>query len=60
MQISKSLKYIYKANQCTDLADVENALSSLREIAKMVNHEWTKAMTRRLFSLEQRKNKLAK
>lgn len=58
MNITKELSYIYKANQCTDLNDVENALLSLREMVKKNNMEYTPAMRRRLTSLIDKQEKL--
>lgn len=51
------LAYIYKANQCTDVNDVEIALSQLRDLDKRCTG-YTPAMRRRLASLEKRKEQL--
>lgn len=54
--ITESLKYVYKANQCTDLNDVEFAISEVKRISK----EWhyTDALRKRLNSLEKRQEVL--
>lgn len=54
--ISESLKHVYRADQCTDLSDVDFAISEVKRIAK----EWhyTPALRNRLNSLEKRKETL--
>jgi hypothetical protein len=54
-----SLKAIYKANQCTDLNDVNFAISTLKTIVRdSMNGNYTPAYRRRLNSLEKRKKQL--
>jgi len=54
--ISESLKYVYKANQCTDLSDVDFAINEVKRIAK--EWQYTPALRNRLNSLEKRKEAL--
>lgn len=51
------LKQVYKANQCTDLTDVENAIDEVLHIIRWNEAEYkpTKAAYKRLISLEKRK-----
>lgn len=50
------LKYIYKAEQCTDLVDVECALLSLKELYSYHNFIGTYTMNRRLSNLTKRRD----
>lgn len=54
--ITESLKYVYKADQCMDLNDVDYAIQEVKRIAS----EWhyTPALRKRLNSLEKRKEVL--
>lgn len=54
--ISESLKYVYKANQCTDLSDVDYAIREVKRIA--IEWGYTPALRNRLNSLEKRKEAL--
>lgn len=58
--IRKSLKQIYTAKQCSDIDDVENALTSLRELYKSNDFIGSIAMNRRFNSLHKRKLELCK
>ena len=49
--VRKRLAQIYKANQCTDVQDVNHALESLRELARLNNYHYTAMMQKRLVSL---------
>lgn len=53
--VSQQLQYVYKANQCTDLSDVNYAISEVKRIA---NGNYTTALQNRLNSLEKRKEAL--
>ncbi len=53
------LKHVYKANQCTDLSDVDNAIVGTKEAIRIlnINGKSTVSAYRRLASLEKmRKN----
>lgn len=50
------LKHVYKASDCTDLNDVEYAISEVKRIA---NGNYTTALRNRLNSLEKRKTQLS-
>lgn len=56
--IRRRLSHIYKADQCTDLNDVEIAQKALACMARQCG-EWTPAMRRRSASLEAKFKKLA-
>lgn len=55
MKTTDQLKHVYKANQCTDLSDVDYAISEVKRIA---NGDYTAALRARLNSLEKRKEVL--
>lgn len=56
MTTQDQLKYVYKASDCTDLNDAEYAISEVKRIA---NGNYTKALRKRLNSLEKRKTQLS-
>jgi len=51
--MKSQLSRIYKANQCCDLSDIENAQAQVMEIVRQ--SDWTKALVSRFNSLERRK-----
>lgn len=53
--IQQQLQHVYKANQCTDLSDVNYAISEVKRIA---NGNYSASLRRRLYSLEKRKEAL--
>lgn len=57
--VQKRLRQVYRANDCTDLNDVEYALTELRKIAKEQG-AYTPAMRKRLVALENKKKELQK
>lgn len=50
-----ALIHVYKASQCTDISDVEFAISEVKRIA---NGNYTPSLQKRLNSLEKRKEVL--
>ena len=53
---TKILAKIYKANQCTDLNDVNYAIAETRKAISRFG--WTSTLSRRLRSLKSKENKL--
>lgn len=56
MTTQDQLKHVYKAQDCTDLSDVEYAISEVKRIAA---GNYTPALRKRLNSLEKRKTQLS-
>lgn len=58
-----ALNHIYKANQCTDIDDVEIAINSVLEIIdnlRFLGKQTPISVTRRLISLKKRKTQLSR
>ena len=58
MNLQDRLKTIYKANQCTDLNDVNYAIEQIKTVCRQ--HPDNIAPKRRFASLVKRKNQLTK
>ena len=54
--LNARLAQIYKASQCTDLADVNNALEEAKELR--ASYPESKVLFRRILSLHHKKDKL--
>lgn len=53
----RQLSHIYKANQCTDISDVDNAIEECKRVIHILetDNKSTKAAYKRLISLEKRR-----
>lgn len=58
LKLKDYMSHIYKANQCTDIIDINYALSSCRELRLIFGDE--KVIIRRMVSLHNKKIKLEK